>query len=153
MRWSMFFVLCWITCPWSMIKFSAVSVRVYMSSAIFVCSNYWIQRHSREEIQKKCKTNNKNCLFHHDIAPAHTSVLFCEFSAKNCTVVILRTPYSPHMISYDFPLFPKIKKILNGRRFTKHHNVYKIKAKHKNNLFHSLCDENFFFDITQFRSF
>jgi transposase len=54
---------------------------------------------------------------HHDNAPAHTSLLICEFLAKHETTVIPQPPYSPDLAPVDFFLFPKSKSTLTGPRF------------------------------------
>jgi transposase len=55
-------------------------------------------------------------MLHHDIAPAHASLLICEFLAKNETAVVPQPRYSPDFAPTDFP-FPKLKSTLKGRRF------------------------------------
>jgi hypothetical protein len=56
-------------------------------------------------------------MLHHDIAPAHTSVLTQQFLAKYYMAVNPHPPYSPNMTPCDFFLFPKMKLKLKGRRF------------------------------------
>ena len=79
-----------------------------------------VQRRLREVIRKKRPDlwKNKSWLLHHDNAPAHTSLLVREFLAKNNTVTMPHSPYSPDMAPCNFFLFPKIKRTLKGRRFT-----------------------------------
>ena len=79
-----------------------------------------VQRRLRDAIRKKRPDLWKNnlCLLHHDNPPAHTSLLVREFLAKNNTVTLPQSPYSPDMAPCDFFLFPKIKRTLKGRRFT-----------------------------------
>ena len=79
-----------------------------------------VQRRLREAIRKKRPDlwKNNSWLLHHDNAPAHTSLLVREFLDKNNTVTMPQPPYSPDMALCGFFLFPKIKRTLNGRRFT-----------------------------------
>jgi len=55
--------------------------------------------------------------FHHDNAPAHTSLVMITHFAKNGTTVIPQPPYSPDVAPADIFLFPKLKSTLKGRRF------------------------------------
>ena len=61
---------------------------------------------------------NKNWLLHHDNAPAHTALLVLEFLAKNNTLVMPQTPYSPDLAPSDFFLCPKLKRPMKGRRYS-----------------------------------
>lgn len=61
---------------------------------------------------------NSSWLLNHDNAPAYTSLLVCEFLAKNNSVTMPQPPYSPDMAPCEFFLFPKIKRTLKGRCFT-----------------------------------
>jgi transposase len=56
-------------------------------------------------------------MLHHDIAPAHASLLIREFLAKNESTVVPQPPYSPDLAPADFFLFLKLKSMLKGRRF------------------------------------
>jgi transposase len=56
-------------------------------------------------------------MLHHDIAPAHASLLIREFLAKNESTVVPQPPYSPDLAPADFFLFLKLKSTLKGRRF------------------------------------
>ena len=60
---------------------------------------------------------NKIWMLHHDNAPAHASLLIREFLAKQDTIVVLQSPYSPDLAPADFFLFPELKFTFNGRRF------------------------------------
>ena len=70
---------------------------------------------------------NKNWLFHHDNAPAHTSLLVREFLPKNNTLVMPQPPYSPD----DFFLFPKLRRPMKGRRYAA---IVEIKTASKEEL-------------------
>ena len=52
---------------------------------------------------------NQSWILHHDNAPAYISMLVCEFLAKNNTVIMPQSPYSPNLAPADFFLFPKVK--------------------------------------------
>jgi transposase len=54
---------------------------------------------------------------HHDNAPAHASLLVCEFLMKTEMTVVPHLPYSPDLVPADFFPFPKLKSTLKGRRF------------------------------------
>ena len=56
-------------------------------------------------------------ILHHDNAPAHTALSMREFLATKQITVLEHPAYSPDLAPSDFFLFPKIKKILKGRRF------------------------------------
>ncbi|UYV77389.1 hypothetical protein LAZ67_15000823 [Cordylochernes scorpioides] len=86
-----------------------------------VNKEYYLQvmRNLREVIRQKRPDwwKNKNWLLHHDNAPAHTSLLVREFLAKNNTLMMPQPPYSPNLTSCDFFLFPKLKRLMKGRRY------------------------------------
>ena len=68
-------------------------------------------KHLREAVQRKrpeAWTNN-TWMLHHDNAPAHASLLICEFLTKHETTVVPQPPCSPHLAPADFFLFPKLK--------------------------------------------
>ena len=58
-----------------------------------------VMRNLRETIRQKRPDlwKNKNWLLHHDNAPAHTSLLVCEFLAKNNTIMLPQPPCSPDL--------------------------------------------------------
>ena len=60
---------------------------------------------------------NNTWMLHRDNAPAHASLLICEFLTKHETTVVPQPPYSPDLAPADFFLFPKLKSSLKGRRF------------------------------------
>ena len=53
----------------------------------------------------------------HDNAPSHTSLIVCQFLARNRVSVLNHPPYSPDLAPCDFSLFPKLKLKLKGRFF------------------------------------
>lgn len=64
--------------------------------------------------------------FHHDNAPAHTSLLVRQFLAKNRMTTLPHPPYSPDLAPSDFFLFPRMKRGMKGLRF---HDVAEVKEK------------------------
>ena len=56
-------------------------------------------------------------ILQHDNAPAHTSHLVQQFLAKHGTAQLQQPPYSPDLAPCDFFLFPRLKKVLKGKRF------------------------------------
>ena len=73
----------------------------------------------REAVRRKrpeAWTNN-TWMLHHDNAPAHASLLICEFLTNHETTVVPQPPYSPDLAPADFFFFPKLKSSLKGRRF------------------------------------
>ena len=78
-----------------------------------------VMRRLREAIRKKRpEWWKKNSWFlHHDNAPAHSSLLVRNFLAKNNSVIMPPSPYSPDLAPCDFFQFPKLKRPMKGRRF------------------------------------
>jgi len=61
--------------------------------------------------------SGKNWLFHHDKAPAHSSVLIRDFLTQHETTLVPQRPYSSDVAPADLFLFTKLKSVLNRRRF------------------------------------
>ncbi len=53
-------------------------------------------------------------ILHHDNAPAHASLLVCQFLSRNMITVADHPPYSPYLAPCDFFSFPKVKKVVRG---------------------------------------
>ena len=53
----------------------------------------------------------------HDNAPAHKSKVVVEYLEEEKVNVLDHPPYSPDLSPCDFFLFPRLKKMLSGRRF------------------------------------
>ena len=64
-------------------------------------------------------------------ATAHTSKLVREFLAKNKTIIMLHSPYSPHLEPAAFLLFPKLKTPMKVKCFA---TIEEIKEKSKQKL-------------------
>jgi transposase len=73
-------------------------------------------RRLRENVQRR-KFSATTTGFHHDNAPAQTSLKTTEFVTNNNMVVVPHPPYSTDLASCDFALLPKLKMKLKGRRF------------------------------------
>ena len=74
---------------------------------------------SHENVRKKRPESWKSgsWMLHYDNASAHSSLLICQFLAKNQTPVVPQPQYLPDLAPCDFFLFPKLKSTLIGRRF------------------------------------
>ena len=70
-------------------------------------------RERRRELYEK-----KSWLLHHDNAPVHNALSMREFLAKNNIAVLEQPPYSPDLAPSDFFLFPKLKGVIKGSRFS-----------------------------------
>jgi len=88
--------------------------RTITETAQFYCS---VLRRLREDIRRKRPElwRAGNWLLHDDNAPSHRALATREFLAHITT--FLHPPFSPDLAPCDFFLFPKMKLLLNGRRF------------------------------------
>jgi len=78
-----------------------------------------VMKRLREGIRRKRpdKVKKNNSFLHHDIAPAHTSLVVRHFLTSKNITVISHPLYSPDLTPCDFFVFPKMKLRLKGRRF------------------------------------
>src|SRR5215469_3884082 len=78
-----------------------------------------VMKRLREAVRRKSPEawTNKTWMLYHDNAPAHASLLIREFLAKQETIVVPQSPYSPDLAPADFFVFPKLKSTLKGRQF------------------------------------
>lgn len=78
-----------------------------------------ILRRLRDSIRRKRPElwEAKNWILHHDNAPAHRSFMVSEYLTKSQVRVLPQPPYSPDLAPADFYVFPRMKKLLKGRRF------------------------------------
>ena len=76
-----------------------------------------LQRLSDEVKKKMPHLAKKRILFHHDNAPAHSSVVAMAKINALKFELFLQPPYSPDLAPSDFHLFPNLKKWLGGKRF------------------------------------
>jgi len=63
---------------------------------------------------------------HHDNAPAHKALSVKQFLTKNSMTQLPHPPYSPKLSPCYFFLFPRMKKVLKGKRFA---DVEEVKKK------------------------
>ncbi|UYV61411.1 hypothetical protein LAZ67_1004761 [Cordylochernes scorpioides] len=118
-----------------------VLLTVFLDSRGVVHHEFFPQgRTKRPELWK-----NKNWLFHHDNAPAHTSLLVRDFLAKNNTLMMPQPPYSPDLAPCDFFLFPKLKRPMKGRGYAtldeiKTASKEELKKIFKNDFLKNNCD-------------
>ncbi len=63
-------------------------------------------------------------LLHHDNAPAHKALLTRARLVETGVKLLRQPPYSPDLAPVDFWLFPRLKQVLWGQRFT---NVNQLK--------------------------
>ena len=86
-----------------------------------VSGNFYCEvlRRLRENVRQKQPEmwKNRDCLLHHDTAPAHTSIIVREFLTKNNMTTVPLPAYSPDLASRDFYVFLKMKLQLKGRSF------------------------------------
>jgi transposase len=60
----------------------------------------------------------RSLILHHDKTTAHSSLQVLQFSAPEGISAMDHPPYSPDLAPADFWLFPKLKSVLNGKRFS-----------------------------------
>jgi len=82
----------------------------------------------RDAVRLKCPDlwQSGEWWFHHDNAPAHTALSVRQFLTKNGMTPLTHPPYSPDLAPCDFFLFPRMKKVLKGKRFA---DVEEVKKK------------------------
>jgi histone-lysine N-methyltransferase SETMAR len=61
---------------------------------------------------------DRSLILHHDNAPAHCSLRVSQFLAGKGISAMDHPPYSPELAQADFWLFPKLKSVLKGKRFS-----------------------------------
>ena len=57
-------------------------------------------------------------MLHHDNAPAHSALNIRQLLAERNVPTLEQPPYSPDFAPYDFFLFPKLKGVIKGTRFS-----------------------------------
>lgn len=68
-------------------------------------------------VKRRPKTGLRGVRLLHDNAPAHTSNTVVDFLKRERVKVLPHPPYSPDLAPADFFLFPKLKRMLSGRRY------------------------------------
>lgn len=80
--------------------------------------NVVLKRIKRFYEKKRPSTGLRGVNLLHDNAPAHKSKGVIDFLAEEKVNVLCHPPYSPDLSPCDFFLFPLLKKMLSGRRYT-----------------------------------
>jgi len=71
----------------------------------------------RNDVRRKRREKWVNgFILHHDKAPCHTSLLVRQFMSNKNITVCPHPPYSQHLATCDFWLFPKVKMTMKGKR-------------------------------------
>ena len=75
-------------------------------------------RRRKKFVRKDPVCKRKTIIFHQDNAPAHKSVLAMGKLRDLHYELLEHPPYSPDLAPSDFCLFPKLKRLLAGQRFS-----------------------------------
>jgi histone-lysine N-methyltransferase SETMAR len=70
-------------------------------------------RHKRGKLWR-----DRSLILHHDNAPAYSSLRVSQFLAQKDISAMDHLPYSPDLAPADFWLFPKLKSVMKGKRFS-----------------------------------
>lgn len=78
-----------------------------------------VLRRLREDVRRKRPElwRSGDWFLHHDNAPAHTALRVTHYLASQRWSVVPHAPYSPDLAPCDFFLFPRMKKMLKGKRY------------------------------------
>ena len=68
-------------------------------------------------VKRRPKTGLRGVRLLHGNAPAHTSSIVIDYLARKKVTVLPHPPYSPDLAPADFFLFPKLKRMLSGRKY------------------------------------
>ena len=85
-----------------------------------ITGNYYkgVLQKLKTAVEKKRRGKlHRGILFHHDNAPAHSSMVARDVLRKFRWETLPHPPYSPDLAPSDFFLFPKLKEHLKGVRF------------------------------------
>ena len=66
--------------------------------------------------KRRPKTGLRRVRLLYDNAPAHTSSIVIDYLETKKVTVLPHPPYSPDLAPADFFLFPKLKRMLSGRK-------------------------------------
>ena len=69
--------------------------------------------------KRRPKSGIKNIRLLYDNAPAHKARIVTEFLQQEKVTVLPHPPYSPDLAPCDYFLFPRLKKMLAGRKFSR----------------------------------
>lgn len=82
-----------------------------------------LQRLKDEVKNKRPHLAKKKILFHHDNAPAHSSIVAMAKINELKFQLLSQPPYSPDLAPSDYYLFPNLKKWLGGKKFESNEQV------------------------------
>lgn len=120
----------------------------YLEKGKTITGQYYaqlLQRLKHEVSAKRPHMAKKKILFHHDNAPAHTSIVAVAKINDLKFELMPHPPYSPDLAPSDYFLFPNLKKWLGGKRFGSNEEV--IEA--VNQYFEELDESTFKLGITK----
>lgn len=120
----------------------------YLEKGKTITGQYYaelLQRLKHEVQIKWPHLAKKKILFHHDNAPAHSSIVAMSKIHELKFELIPHPPYSPDLAPSDYYLFPNLKKWLGGKRFKSNEVV--IEA--VNQYFEELDESTFKTGITK----
>lgn len=81
----------------------------YKNNVLKKVKNYYLKRRPKTGIRHICLI--------HDNAPAHKSKIVQDYLLQETINQLPHPPYSPDLSPCDFFLFPRLKKMLSGRRY------------------------------------
>ena len=79
--------------------------------------NNVLKKVKKYNVKRRPKTGIRNICLIHDNAPAHKSKLVQDYLRVESIKQLPHPPYSPDLSPCDFFLFPRLKKMLSGRRY------------------------------------
>lgn len=92
----------------------------YLEKGKTITGEYYVtllDRLDKEIKEKRPHLKKKKVLFHHDNAPAHSSMKAMVKLNSLRYELLLHPPYSPDLAPSDYYLFPNLKRWLQGKRF------------------------------------
>lgn len=92
-------------------KGKGVTGKFYRDKVLKKLKRYYSKR------RPKCGFQNIRLL--HDNAPAHKARIVTEYLQQEKVTVLPHPPYSPDLAPCDYFLFPRLKKMLAGRKFSR----------------------------------
>ena len=101
--------------------FKGILLIDYLQKGKTINSEYYCNLLDQLNVQireKRPGLQRKKIIFHQDNAPAHKSVLTMAKINELKYDLLDHPPYSPDLAPSDFYVFPNLKKILAGKRFT-----------------------------------
>ena len=84
-----------------------------------------IRLHNQVQRSRRKLWSDKSWLLHHENAPAHKAISVRQHLVKKQITALDHPPYSPDLAPCDFWLFPRLKPVMKGTRFS---SLEEIKA-------------------------